>query len=45
VGDFLSNVVVDALWTWAETTAAFGYCAVLFLAGAWLVLRVRIVEV
>jgi len=40
VGDFLSSVVVGALWTWAGTTAAFGYCAVLFLAGAALVWRV-----
>ena len=39
-GDFLSSVVVGALWTWAGITAAFGYCAVLFIAGAWLVLRV-----
>ncbi len=44
VGDFLSSVVVGALWTWAGTTAAFGYSAVLFLAGAWLVLRLRPVE-
>jgi MFS family permease len=41
VGDFLSSVMVGALWTWAGTTAAFGYCAVLFLAGAGLILRVR----
>ncbi len=40
-GDFLSSIVVGALWTWAGTTAAFGYSAVLFLAGAWLVLRVQ----
>jgi MFS family permease len=44
VGDFLSSVMVGALWTWAGTTAAFSYCAILFIAGAWLVLRVRAVE-
>lgn len=38
-GDFLSSVVVGALWTWAGTTVAFSYCAVLFLAGGWLVWR------
>jgi MFS family permease len=41
VGDFLSSVIVGALWTSAGTTAAFGYSAVLFTAGALLVLRVR----
>lgn len=41
LGDFLSSVVVGALWTWAGTTVAFGYCAVMFLAGAGLVLRAR----
>lgn len=44
IGDFLSSVVVGALWTWAGTTAAFSYCALLFLAGAVLVLRVRTAE-
>jgi MFS family permease len=44
IGDFLSSVVVGAVWTWAGTTAAFGYCALLFLAGATLVLRVRTAE-
>jgi hypothetical protein len=44
VGDFLSSLVVGALWTWAGTTAAFSYCAVLFIAGAWLVRRVRPAE-
>jgi MFS family permease len=44
VGDFLSSVVVGMLWTWAGTTVAFGYSAVLFLAGAGLVLRVRATE-
>jgi MFS family permease len=40
VGDFLSSVVVGALWTWAGTTAAFGYCAVLFAAGACLIAKI-----
>ena len=41
IGDFLSSIVVGALWTSVGTTAAFGYSAVLFTAGALLVLRVR----
>ena len=41
VGDFLSSVIVGALWSSAGTTAAFGYSAVLFTAGALLVLRLR----
>lgn len=41
VGDFLSSVVVGMLWTAFGTSVAFGYSAVLFLAGAWLVLRVE----
>lgn len=40
-GDFLSSLVVGALWTWAGTGVAFGYSAVLFAAGAGLVLRAR----
>ena len=39
VGDFLSSIIVGALWTAFGTQAAFGYSAVLFLAGSWLVLR------
>lgn len=39
-GDFLSSVVVGALWTAFGTSVAFGYSAVLFLAGALLVMRV-----
>jgi len=39
-GDFLSSVVVGALWTALGTTAAFGYSAVLFTAGALLILRI-----
>lgn len=41
VGDFLSSLVVGALWTWAGVEVAFGYSAVLFVAGAWLVLRMK----
>ncbi len=41
IGDFLSSIVVGALWTAFGTSAAFGYSAVLFAAGALLVLRLR----
>jgi len=41
VGDFLSSVIVGVLWTAFGTTIAFGYSAVLSIAGAALVLRVR----
>jgi mannose/fructose/N-acetylgalactosamine-specific phosphotransferase system component IID len=40
VGDFLSSVVVGALWTAFGTSVAFGYSAVLFVVGGWLVLGV-----
>ena len=40
-GDFLSSVIVGALWTAAGTRVAFGYSAVLFGLGALLVLRTR----
>lgn len=39
VGDFLSSIIVGALWTACGTQVAFGYSAVLFLAGGCLVLR------
>ncbi len=39
VGDFLSSIVVGALWTAAGTTIAFTYSATLFFAGALLVAR------
>jgi MFS family permease len=45
VGDFLSSVIVGALWTAVGTTAAFGYSAVLFTVGALLILRIRNDEV
>ena len=41
VGDFLSSIVVGALWTAFGTAVAFGYSAVLFTLGALLVLRIR----
>ena len=41
IGDFLSSIVVGALWTAFGTTVAFGYSAVLFALGALLVLRIR----
>lgn len=41
IGDFFSSVVVGALWTTLGTTVAFGYSAVLSLAGALLVLGVH----
>ena len=42
VGDFLSSIVVGALWTSFGTAVAFGYSAVLFMAGAILVFRLRL---
>jgi MFS family permease len=41
VGDFLSSVIVGILWTAFGTTIAFGYSAVLSIAGAALVVRIR----
>ena len=41
IGDFLSSIVVGALWTAFGTTVAFGYSTVLFALGALLVLRIR----
>ena len=41
IGDFLSSIIVGLLWTAAGTSVAFAYSAVLFVAGAWLVTRVR----
>lgn len=39
--DFLSSIIVGALWTTVGIGAAFGYSAVLFAVGAALVWRVR----
>ena len=41
VGDFLSSVIVGILWTAFGTTIAFGYSAVLSIAGTLLVVRIR----
>ena len=41
VGDFLSSITVGTLWTAFGTSVAFGYSAVLFVAGAALVSRLR----
>jgi MFS family permease len=41
VGDFLSSIIVGALWAAAGTSVAFGYSAVLFCLGALLVLRTQ----
>ena len=39
VGDFLSSIIVGALWTVFGTSVAFGYSAALFATGALLVVR------
>ncbi len=39
IGDFTSSIMVGTLWTAFGTSVAFGYSAVLFMAGAVLVLR------
>lgn len=41
IGDFLSSVVVGALWSAFNVAAAFGASAVLFFAGAILILRLQ----
>jgi MFS family permease len=41
IGDFLSSIVVGALWTVYGVQMAFAYSAVLFLAGAGMMLLVR----
>jgi MFS family permease len=40
-GDFLSSIIVGALWSAVGITAAFSYSAVLFALGALLVLRTQ----
>lgn len=42
IGDFVSSLMVGALWTGFGTSVAFAYSAVLFAAGALLVFRLRI---
>jgi MFS family permease len=41
VGDFLSSIIVGALWSWAGTSVAFGYSAVMFTLGSLLVLKIQ----
>ncbi|MGA2280821.1 MAG: MFS transporter [Verrucomicrobiota bacterium] len=41
IGDFLSSIIVGALWTAFGTSIAFGYSAALFSLGALLVLQTR----
>jgi len=40
-GDFVSSVVVGALWTAASPAAGFAYAGVLFVAGALVIFRLR----
>jgi MFS family permease len=40
VGDFLSSTIVGLLWSGFGTTVAFGFSAVLFVTGGFLILRV-----
>jgi MFS family permease len=41
VGDFLSSLVVGFLWSAVSVRAAFSFSAVLFFAGALIILRLR----
>jgi MFS family permease len=41
VGDFLSSLLVGSLWSAVSVQAAFGTSAILFFAGAILILRLR----
>ena len=41
VGDFLSSIIVGALWSAVGMSIAFGYSTILFIAGAILVARVK----
>ncbi|HUR46076.1 MAG TPA: MFS transporter [Candidatus Saccharimonadales bacterium] len=41
-GDFISSVVVGALWSAFGASVAFGYSALLFMAGALLVVRLKV---
>jgi MFS family permease len=41
IGDFLSSAIVGLIWTAVGTKAAFGYSALLFIAGALLMLTVQ----
>lgn len=44
IGDFLSSVIVGGLWTALGTGAAFGFSAALSVAGAAMVLTLRVSE-
>jgi dipeptide/tripeptide permease len=41
IGHFASSIVVGFLWTFLGTAVGFGYSAVLFACGVWLVWRMR----
>ena len=41
VGDFISSIVVGALWSAFGTQIAFRYSGVLFFAGAAVIVRVK----
>jgi MFS-type transporter involved in bile tolerance (Atg22 family) len=41
-GDFLSSIIVGALWSAFGTTVAFGYSLLLFTVGAALILRIAV---
>jgi MFS-type transporter involved in bile tolerance (Atg22 family) len=41
VGDFFSSMIVGALWTALGQQIAFSYTAILFIAGALLVLTIK----
>jgi MFS family permease len=41
IGDFVSSTLVGVLWTAVSPTAGFGFSAVLMLAGAFLLFRLR----
>jgi len=41
VGDFFSSMIVGALWTGLGQQIAFSYTAILFIAGALLVLTIK----
>jgi MFS family permease len=40
IGDFASSIIMGLLWTRFGTSAAFGYSAILFFCGSFMVLRV-----
>jgi MFS family permease len=42
IGDFLSSIIVGFLWTTCGTGIAFSYCALLFLLGTVLVLKIKL---